>query len=542
MSTENEVTKKIASLEENNDVAGLEEMKNDAEVSFDGETVGLAEQAITRLNTKVEEITPTVETTESQKTKIENLDGNKNDLQEVTAPVDEKIAETDIKIKSIETETQKKIEAVVGSEKKLDIENSTEIKDAINFLDQENKISQDLLNEQGFQTLMPEARKFKSYNEHYGTQDKESNSYHLEERIKKFIQLNSPQNESEEQTSEKEKNLMMAVEYRELQDHPYYIEQYNNLSFKDFKKQEPEILSKVRFFDATRNQESRIEKENKEEANKTELIKKYLEDPQTAEKIKSGEIFFDSNTNTPLILEKLIEKGAISPSNVAESLKRYAEEQLKKSKSAGFRSSMSDSEAIQDTIKSQLVHNFGDQLPVNLVKQIIEAGNFQNIFYNRIENDISRHNTGKLYKHVGYQSNLKKASEFITDPSQKQKFKEKFGQEPSELYISEMKQDLENAFNYPDTKENPDITGTFFAGRSFSHKMDGYFDELFKNQIAPREKIMEALTKSVEALKFAEDRKFNSDVPDRNSKIREVIKLNQDGFITDEEKSKLLNP
>lgn len=112
MSMENDITKKIASLEENKDFAGLEEVKNDAEASFDGETVGLAEQAIARLNTRVEEITPTVETTENQKTQVENLGGTESSLQEVTAPVDEKIAEKDAEIKNVEKETEQKISEV----------------------------------------------------------------------------------------------------------------------------------------------------------------------------------------------------------------------------------------------------------------------------------------------------------------------------------------------------------------------------------------------------------------------------------------------
>lgn len=119
MSMENDVTKKIASLEENNDVAGLEEIKNDAEASFDGETVGLAEQAITRLNTKVEEITPPVETTEGQKNQVENMGGSETGLQEVTAPIDEKIAGKDAEIKNVEKDTEQKI-----GEVKNKVENS----------------------------------------------------------------------------------------------------------------------------------------------------------------------------------------------------------------------------------------------------------------------------------------------------------------------------------------------------------------------------------------------------------------------------------
>ena len=101
MAMESELTKKIATLEENKDVAGLEEVKNDAEAIFDGETAGLAEKAIVRLTNKVEEITPPVETTEGQKNQVENMGGSESGLQEVTAPVDEKIAEKDRSIRTM---------------------------------------------------------------------------------------------------------------------------------------------------------------------------------------------------------------------------------------------------------------------------------------------------------------------------------------------------------------------------------------------------------------------------------------------------------
>lgn len=125
---ENDITKKIASLEENKDVAGLEEVKNDAEASFDGETVGLAEKAIARLNTKVEEITPPVETTESQKTQIENMGGSEEKLNEVVAPIDEKITEKDAEIKNVEVETEQKIREVKNeTEEKVNAETNETI-------------------------------------------------------------------------------------------------------------------------------------------------------------------------------------------------------------------------------------------------------------------------------------------------------------------------------------------------------------------------------------------------------------------------------
>lgn len=517
----------LGKLEKQEDIQKFIE---DAELLGHEDIVNLAKEKLQTITEKAK----SVETTpDSQLSQVNEFGGSVEEVEKRTEQVDKKIEE-------VENETKQKIETIVGSKENLEIEYSPEVKEAINFLEQENKIAQDLLNEQGFQTLTPETRKFKSYNEHYGTQDKESSSYHLEERIKKFVQLNSPQNESKEQKSEKEKNLLMAVEYKELQEHPYFKEQYNNLSFEDFKKQEPEILSKVRFFDATRSQESRIEKEDN---NKSELIKKYIEDPQVSEKVSSGEIFMSQDifSQTPFILEKLLENNKISSPDIVNGIKQYIEKSEQKFKTSGFTSSSNESQRRQEHLQNIIVA-LGGRMSVQQVKQIIEAGNYQNSLYTRIENGISRYKTGELYKSMGYQSNLKEASDLLTDPSQKQKFKEKFGKEPEELYVSELTQDLNDAFNYPNSRENPRFKETFFAGRSFSPGMDGYFDELFKNQIAPREKIMEALKKSVDALKFAEDRKFNSDVPDRNNKIREVIRLNQQGFITNEEKAELLKP
>jgi len=112
MAIENDVTKKISGLEENKDVAGLEELKADAEAGFDGETVGLVEKAISRLNTKVEEVIPLVETTEGQKIQVENMGGSESALNETTAPIDAKIASKDQEIKNVEAETEQKIKEI----------------------------------------------------------------------------------------------------------------------------------------------------------------------------------------------------------------------------------------------------------------------------------------------------------------------------------------------------------------------------------------------------------------------------------------------
>src|SRR3989338_547117 len=109
MGMENDIGKKISELEENKDVAGLEAIKQEAEVSFEGDVAEQAEQAIARLTKKVEEITPPVETTESQKSQVENMGGSEGALQEVTASIDEKIAEKDAAIQNVETETEQKI-------------------------------------------------------------------------------------------------------------------------------------------------------------------------------------------------------------------------------------------------------------------------------------------------------------------------------------------------------------------------------------------------------------------------------------------------
>jgi len=72
---------------------------------------------ITAINTPIE-------TTESQKTQVENMGGSESDLQEVTAPIDEKIAEKDTEIKNVEKETEQKVSEVKNENK----ENNSEFK------------------------------------------------------------------------------------------------------------------------------------------------------------------------------------------------------------------------------------------------------------------------------------------------------------------------------------------------------------------------------------------------------------------------------
>ncbi len=110
MSPENVMSNKIAALEESNDLAGLEEVKNEAEMGLDGETVGLAEQAIARLHAKVEEMTKPIEITEEQKSQAENLGGSEKDLEEIVAPLDEKIAEKEVEIERVAVEAEQNID------------------------------------------------------------------------------------------------------------------------------------------------------------------------------------------------------------------------------------------------------------------------------------------------------------------------------------------------------------------------------------------------------------------------------------------------
>lgn len=89
MGMENDVLKKkIAALETSNDVQGLEDIKQEAEIGFEGEIAGLAEQAIARLSSKIEEASTT---SDSQNLQVKNLGGNQAIVEERTEVVDEKI-------------------------------------------------------------------------------------------------------------------------------------------------------------------------------------------------------------------------------------------------------------------------------------------------------------------------------------------------------------------------------------------------------------------------------------------------------------------
>ena len=103
---------KIKGLEEKGDVGGLEEIKNEAEMSLDGQTIKDAEDAISRLNAKVAEVSPKVETTPNQEKQVAELGGSEADLQAVTGPKDVEIANVDQEIKNIQTDAEQRIKSL----------------------------------------------------------------------------------------------------------------------------------------------------------------------------------------------------------------------------------------------------------------------------------------------------------------------------------------------------------------------------------------------------------------------------------------------
>ncbi len=76
--------------------------------------VELAKAKLEAINKKVENITPEVENTESQKTQVDTIGGSENGLQEVTTSIDEKITQKDEEIKNIELEINEKITEIGG--------------------------------------------------------------------------------------------------------------------------------------------------------------------------------------------------------------------------------------------------------------------------------------------------------------------------------------------------------------------------------------------------------------------------------------------
>ncbi len=113
---ENDVLKKISALEENKDIAGLEDIKMTAEAGFEGDIAGAAEQAIARLTGKATEVASTSPVQERQ---VEDLGGSKDEIEKRTENVD-------TQIEHVETDTIKKIEKVknqsIEGEKKTGFE------------------------------------------------------------------------------------------------------------------------------------------------------------------------------------------------------------------------------------------------------------------------------------------------------------------------------------------------------------------------------------------------------------------------------------
>ncbi|MEI6316480.1 MAG: hypothetical protein WCO65_01995 [bacterium] len=112
MTVENDVFKKISMLEENKDVAGLEDIKQTAEAGFEGDVAGAAEQAISRLTTKVEELTTTSLVQENQ---IHNLAGNMDEVNKSTEIINNQI-------KDIALDAQRQVDEINNNENNSNVE------------------------------------------------------------------------------------------------------------------------------------------------------------------------------------------------------------------------------------------------------------------------------------------------------------------------------------------------------------------------------------------------------------------------------------
>lgn len=104
MAMEKEAVAKIAELEEQKDVAGLEAIKDEANATFEGDIAGLAEQAIARLTGKAHEISADSPTQIAQ---VEAMGGSADEINHRTEAVN-------AQIKSVEAETEKQINEVKG--------------------------------------------------------------------------------------------------------------------------------------------------------------------------------------------------------------------------------------------------------------------------------------------------------------------------------------------------------------------------------------------------------------------------------------------
>lgn len=135
MSTEKELlTQDLSKQEKPEDIKKFIE---DAEIMGGHEDI--VELAKAKYETALGKITPTVETTKNEKMQVENLGGTESGLQEVTTPIDEKIAKKDEEIQDVQTETEKRIgevkeggeiDAVLNNLSSMEDINKMDIKDS----------------------------------------------------------------------------------------------------------------------------------------------------------------------------------------------------------------------------------------------------------------------------------------------------------------------------------------------------------------------------------------------------------------------------
>lgn len=118
---------KIAELEAKGDVKGLEAVKEEAEASFEGDVAGLAEQAIARLNAKVEKAETT---TPAQVSQVESMGGQLGEVEKRTA-------EVDAEIEAVKKEAVEKITEVQGEATAEEKPSEEEVKNTPEKTDEE---------------------------------------------------------------------------------------------------------------------------------------------------------------------------------------------------------------------------------------------------------------------------------------------------------------------------------------------------------------------------------------------------------------------
>lgn len=119
---------KIKELESKKDVKGLEQVIEEANVSFEGNVAGLAQQAIDRLNVKTESI-KTV--SPAQVLQVESIGGSTDEIKKRTEGVDQEIdavkAETEKKVEEIEA----KVPTDIAQETQLNPEIETDLNELL---------------------------------------------------------------------------------------------------------------------------------------------------------------------------------------------------------------------------------------------------------------------------------------------------------------------------------------------------------------------------------------------------------------------------